>query len=217
MACTEDHCVVCHRAHALGACPECMAAARDDLLSIGRMCDALPEEVECRGIAGEAMMLLGPAADPEARGHLEASVLSGRVPAHYLDTADSDQHPLYVLGTWEMIWRDHLEQPTELQATMPRLVAYLNRQLHVMAAEPLVPFEEFAAALRGCRAHMQSVLHDQNQGDVANVGCFECGGKLERRLRSDGLDDAWTCQRCRRRYTYAEYNFALRAKLEESA
>lgn len=203
------------------------------------MCDSLPEEVEHRGVEGEAMMLLAPATDPERRGYMEASVLSGR-----LDKFDSDGvlirpgmdsletshakgckdprctgcagelHPLFVLGTWEMVWRDHLEAPTELRATLDRLVDYLDRNLHIMAAEPLVPFEDFAGDVRRCRGHLEAVLHDQNQGDRANVGCFECGGELERKLTTAGFEDVWTCQKCRQRYTYAEYNFALRASLE---
>ena len=77
------------------------------------------------------------------------------------------------------------------------------------------PFEDFARDVRRCRSHLENVLHDENQGDRANVGCFDCGGDLERRLTAGGFEDHWTCRRCRRRYTYAEYNFALRAALEQ--
>lgn len=216
--CPGPHCRVCGRAHSADTCAECRAEARDDLLAIASACDALPEEAVNQGVESEAMVLLGPAADPEAWGHLSASVKVGRIPADYLSAADNELHPLLVLGTWEMIWREHLEQPTALEATIPRLVDYLNRQLHVMAAEPLVPFEDFARDLRRCRTHVEAVLHDSNMGDRANVGCFECRGGLERRLTPQGFEDVWTCKVCRRRYTYAEYNFALRAALEgESA
>ena len=66
-----------------------MAETREALHDIARMCDALPAEVEHRGVEGEAMFLLGPAADPEARGHLEASVAAGRVSPDYLAEVSS--------------------------------------------------------------------------------------------------------------------------------
>lgn len=215
LPCDQPHCRVCGIAHGDGACPECLAATRDDLRAIGVLCDALPAEVEHRGIDGEAMVLLGPAADPEARGHLEASVLAGRVPADYLDVADDERHPLSVTGTWLMVWQDALEHDDEAEVTVAHAIDYLDRQLTYMAGFEHAPFEDFARDVRQCRAHLEAVLHDQERGVRANVPCFECGADLERQLGKTGFDDHWTCRgRCRRRYTIAEYNFALRASLE---
>ena len=213
--CSEGHCAVCRRTHvAAGTCAECVAVVRDDLAQILTMCDALPEEAEHRGVNGEAMMLLGPTADPEAWRNRAMSAMRGRVDAPYLEDCRDEQHPVFVLGGWEQMWRDHLDQPTDLLATLPRVGAYLGRQMHVMAATEDLPFEDFARDVRGCRGHLQSILHDQNQGDPANIGCFECGQRIERKLTEHGFEDHWTCQGCRRKYTYAEYNFALRAHLE---
>lgn len=214
LPCTEPHCRICGMTHIDGTCAECMAETREALHDIARMCDALPKEVEARGINGEAMMLLGPCADPEARGHLEASVLAGRVPADYLDNADHESHPRFVIGSYDMIWRDALEHDEDERWTFARGVDYLDRQLTYMGSFPHVPFEDFARDLRRCRAHLEAVLHDSPHGDLAGVGCFDCGGDLERKLTTTGLDDHWTCRICKRRYTYAEYNFALRARLE---
>lgn len=214
LPCTMDHCRVCQRVHADGTCPECVGEARDNLHRIAALCDALPAEVEHRGVHGEAMMLLGPAADPEARGHLEASILAGRVPADYLDVADGDRHPLYVLGTWLMVWQDALEHDDEHQVTITHAVGYLDQQLTYMSGFTHAPFEDFAHDLRDCRTHLESVLSDSSMGDRANIGCFDCGRSLERKLTDQGFEDVWTCRGCRRRYTYAEYNFALRANLE---
>ncbi|HEU5084461.1 MAG TPA: hypothetical protein VFU14_14050, partial [Acidimicrobiales bacterium] len=207
--CVEPHCRVCSRAHADGSCAECVAETRDTLHDIAAKCDALPDEVAHRGIDGEAMMLLGPAADPEAWRNRAMSAIMGRLDAAYLEDCRDELHPLWVLGTWEQVWRDHLDQPTDLAATLPRLVDYLDRQMHLMADQPEPPFEDFARDLRRCLAHLEAVLHDQHRGDPANVGCFECGAKIERRLTRSGFEDHWTCTRCRRTYTYAEYNFAL--------
>ena len=213
--CHETHCCICGRVHVVaGACPECVASVRDDLLTIAQLCDALPTEAVHRGVHSEAAMLWGPTADPEAWNFRKMSALMGRVDAAWLEDCRDEQHPLWVLGTWEQMWREHLDQPTDLRATLTRLVDYLNARMHVMAATDEVPFEEFARDLRGCRAHVQNVLGDQAQGDRANIGCFECSGDLERKLTDHGFEDHWTCRRCRRRYTYAEYNFALRASLE---
>lgn len=232
LPCTEPHCRICGSTHVDGTCAECLAETRAHLHDIARMCDALPEEVEHRGIEGEAMMLLAPAANPEARGHLEASVLAGRVSrdaiitSHVKSCEDPDEcigcagelHPEFVLGTWESVWRealDHDEPRTlfDLAAT----VAYVDLTMGYMSSHPHVPFKDFALDLRRCMSHLESVLHDQSYGDRANIGCFECRQDLERRLTDTGLEDVWTCRGCRRRYTYAEYNFALRAALEKRA
>jgi len=229
--CTGPHCRVCVRAHAEQTCPECVASARDDLHAIAIMCGSLPAEVAHRGVNGEAMMLLGPSADPEARAHVEAAYVGGRLPEGWIEAAHGkdcpllsndyctgcagdELHPGFILATWDMIWRDHLDQPSNLKATLPRLVDYLDQHVHRMAEEDLIPFEDFARDLRRCRGHLESVLHDQPRGDIAGVGCFECGHDLERRLTPAGFADVWTCRGCRQVYTSAEYNFALRASLE---
>lgn len=218
LACPGPHCRVCGTAHASGSCAECVAEVRGNLHDIAADCDSLPAEVAARGINGEAMMLLGPAADPEARGHLEASVLAGRVPVDYLDNADHELHPLFVLGQWDMVWRDALEhaEPTD-RLTILSAVDYLDRQLTYMAGYEHVSFSAFATQLRDCRTHLASVLHDEERGVRANVPCFDCRGDLERKLGKGGFEDHWTCRTCRRRYTIAEYNFALRASLETAA
>ena len=212
--CEERHCGICQRAHAPVTCAECVAVVREDLHTIAELCGALPEEVAHRGINGEAMMLLGPSADPEAWRNRAMSAMRGRVDAAYLEDCRDEQHPTYVLGSWDQLWRDHLDHPTDLKATLSRLVDYLDGQLTYMSGQDEPPFEDFARDLRGCRGHLQRILGDQNQGDRANVGCFDCGGDLERRLTTAGFEDVWTCRKCRRKYTQAEYNFALRANLE---
>lgn len=232
--CREPHCRVCGRTHANGTCAECLAETREALRDIARMCSALPTEVKHRGVESEAMNLLGPSADPEARAHVEASYLVGRLPEGWLEAnhgkacpllrneacigcAGDERHPLLVLASWQDVYAEEFEHEITRRATIADAAGYLDRNLTYAAEWPHVPFEDFARDLRRCLTHLESVLHDQRQGDRANVGCFECGDDLERRLCKDGFEDFWTCKGCRRRYTYAEYNFALRAKLEESA
>ena len=152
------------------------------------------------------------------------SAMFGRVDAAYLSDCRDEMHPLWTLAWIEQEWREALDQPTDLTVSIARSGDYIARTMHVVAGLTVMPdgsqppeLADAARRLRECRSHLEDVLHDKSMGDVANIGCFECGSKLERRLTASGFDDVWTCKGCRRRYTYAEYNFALRAALEESA
>lgn len=208
--CAHSHCDICTLAHAAGVCPECMAETREDLREIGRLCDALPAEVEHRGVDGEAMMLLGPAADPEARGHLKASINVGRVPADYLEEADDEKHPLFVLATWAMLWRDLLEhdEPTD-RVSVPSELDYLDRQMTYMSGRDEMPFSDFARDLRECRTHVEKVLHADEQID-RGAPCMTCEKPLVKVYEFDELPwthrdgskpfadyDGWACTRCK--------------------
>jgi hypothetical protein len=220
--CLEPKCRVCGITHANGTCAECLAETRDNLRSIGRMCDALPAEVEHRGVNGEAMMLLGPAADPEARGHLEASVMAGRLTpdaieiSHLKGCKDSrcmgcagELHPLYVLGSWDSVWREALDHDEPLgRVELAATVDYLDRTMSYMADFPHVPFEDFARDLRRCVAHLEAVLHDGEQVD-RGAPCMTCHAPLERAWGDDESGDGWKCPRCRERSTEAQYRFAV--------
>lgn len=226
LMCLEPHCTVCGVKHAHSACPGCVGDTRETLHEIGKLTGEMPQEALERGVNSQALMLITPTANPEAWRNRASSANMGRVPDGYLEDCRDEQHPLWVLGSWEQMWRDHLEHYTDLRLTLPRAIDYLNQQMSYMGSQLEPPFDEFARELRACRTHLESVAHDQNQGDRANIGCFDCGHSLERKLRDvkpggpkddrGGFEDFWTCRGCRRRYTYAEYNFALRASLEEN-
>ena len=211
LPCAHAHCRICLIAHSVGTCPECMAEVRESLREIGRMCDALPEEVEARGVEGEAMMLLGPAADPEARGHLGASVRVGRVPEDYLEEADGELHPLFVLGTWDMLVRDVLEhdEPTT-KLTVASAIDYIDRQLSYLGGFEDLPFEDLARDLRACVRHMESVLHDGEQVD-RGAPCMKCGVKVLRLTDDDGAV-TYRCDRCRTDLSEATYMLAVKAE-----
>lgn len=231
--CTEPHCRICGVAHHAGTCAECLAETREALRDIARMCDALPEEVEHRGINGEAMMLLGPAADPEARGHVEASYMSGRLPEEWIEAAHGDGcpllvneactgcaggelHPYTVLGGWDLVWRDAWEQDAAGRPTISDLVEYLDRNLHRASGDDLMPFEDFARDVRGCRTHLEVVLHDGEQVD-RGAPCMTCHRPLTRIWGDDTSRDGWECQRCRTTSTEAQYRFAVMADHEQNA
>jgi hypothetical protein len=213
--CPSSHCRVCRNAHAAGACPECMAEVRETVREIARLCGELPEEVEHRGVEGEAMFLLGPAANPEARGHLEASVFAGRVPDDYIDaeTRGWMLHPLSCFGVWEMRWRAELDHDEVEVVTMSAAVDYLDRTMSYMATWPHLSFEDFARDLRTCRTHIEAVLHDGEQVDRSRVPCLDCAALLEVRFTHQAKDDHHACTRCRRVYTAGDYAIAKAAHL----
>lgn len=213
--CPRAHCPSCGREHTATVCADCIKDVRDNLEEIRTMAEALPDEVEHRGVESEAMHLLAPAADAEARGHLEASVAAGRVDASWLEVGNDDRHPLVTLGNAVMIAEDTLDISNHDPITVPNAVAWIDRHLHELGSAEFYDFADLKAHVRNCASHMRGVLHDQNLGDPANVGCFECGQQIERRLTELGFEDVWTCRGCRRRYTVAEYNFALRAEIEK--
>lgn len=130
--CREPHCRVCGVEHDDGACPECLTETREALAEITRMCDTLRTEAAHRGVTSQAMNLLGPTPDPEARFHAESSYLAGRLPEGWLDTGThgkhcpllvneactgcggSEYHPLTIAWWWNECYReafDHDETP----------------------------------------------------------------------------------------------------------
>lgn len=219
--CERSHCGVCTYEHAAGVCAECMALTREALRDIARMCNALPTEVAHRGVEGEAMVLLGPAADPEEWGHVTASYRSGRLPEGWIEAAHGkdcpllaneacagcaggELHPLFVLGTWDMLWRDVLEHEESGRLTIASATAYLDMQMTYMSSNEDVPFEDFARDLRGCRAHLESVLHDGEQIDQG-APCMDCRVPLVREWGKLATADGWRCPRCREWRSDADY------------
>lgn len=207
--CERHHCLCCGRTHpAVLVCTGCLEAARDDLRAIGDLCDALPEEAVMRGVGSEAMMLLGPTADPEAWRHTATTALFGRLNAEYLADARDELHPLWVLGTWEQIWRDYLRHDTEAALSLPSAWAYLNTQLGYMAEQAEPAFDEFARELRQCRAHLEDVLRDGIRDD-RGAPCVQCGTRMVRLVTAQGAQDVYRCKPCHREVTADQYHYAV--------
>ena len=221
-ACPERHCGTCGRRHVKELnCPTCVGETRTDLIDIVKRAAQLPSEATEKGINSEAAMLDGATADVAAWRQ--------RRTYGYRDVTDHDKFgnlvfpdrlgensPLWVLGTWDLLVTEHYGHKRTKRITLERARDYLAANLTDLAQDPDFPFDALVTELRKCRGHLEDVLHDSRLGDIAGVGCFDCGGDLERRLTKAGFDDHWTCKRCHRRYTYAEYNFALRASLEDA-
>lgn len=204
LPCPKTHCVVCSKAHAKAACTGCLEAARSDLQAIGDLCASLPAEAVEKGVQSEAMMLTGPVADPQAWQHRYlAAAFFHRFDDAYLEDCRDEQHPLWILGTWEQVWRDHLDHFSDQPVTVATAHAYLNMQIGYMAEQVEPPFDEFARELRGCRAHLENVLHDGVRVEKG-APCGQCNKPM---TRTD--DDHWHCATCHRTISEAEYRLAV--------
>lgn len=226
--CPDRHCVVCgvhHVTIANPCCGDCLDDTRDNLRAIEDLhTHKLLTEAVHRAYSGERpdTVLGGDAMVMLATPSRWREQTSDHLGHQQTDESDADPYPaLLLLATWEDCWRDHLGHDPAHLATVPGARDYLDRNLSFMATEPTIdghqapPFADFAAEVRACVNRLRGLLHDSNRGDPANLGCFYCGDKLERRLTAkDGFEDHWTCKGCRRTYTYAEYNLALRLALE---
>lgn len=202
LVCPETHCVVCSKAHAKAACTGCLEAARSDLQAIGDLCASLPAEAVEKGVQSEAMMLTGPVADPTAWRSYATAAMLGKIDATYLTDCRDEQHPLWVLGSWEQIWRDHLDHFSDQPVTVATAHAYLNMQIGYMAEQVDPPFDEFARELRGCRAHLENVLHDGVRVEKG-APCMQCEKPMTRFV------EWWECRTCDRLLSEAEYRLAV--------
>jgi hypothetical protein len=180
LPCPEPHCIVCGRNHAKAACTGCLDAARSDLEAIWDLCSSLPAEAAEKGVQSEALMLLGPSADPEAWRNRATSAMVGRIDASYLEDCRDELHPLWVLGSWEQIWRDHLDHFSEAPITVVSAHSYLNMQIGYMSEQAEPAFDEFAREIGGCRAHLENVIREGLR-DEAGVPCSDCNRTLTRR------------------------------------
>jgi hypothetical protein len=195
-----------------------MAKVRDNLAELVRLCGfPLLEEVLRKGQNMEALMMAAPATDPERWGYTEASVHAGRLPEGWMEDPRGETHPLFVLGSWDMVFRDALEhdEPAE-RLTVATAAEYIGRQLTYMATYPHVPFEDFATALHDCRAHMEQVLADGVQVDKG-APCMSCNAILERTWGETAVTDGWKCPRCHQTSTEAQYRFAVQHLHREAA
>lgn len=204
LPCPSGHCRVCETIHAEGTCPDCLDETRETIAEIVRLCADLDLEVEAKGVESEAMHLLGPTAQPEAWRQ------RGRFGHRYdLEARLGENHPLWVLGTWEMLYRDAFDHTSHDRVSVTDAAGYLDRNLGYMSGYSDVPFEDLARDARSCRAHLEAVLHDGEQRDQG-APCMNCGALLERTWDHTGSgNDGWKCPRCKRTSTEAQYRFAV--------
>lgn len=202
------------------ACPRCVGRTRRDLAAILDLAACLPAEAVAQGVTSEAAMLAGPAADPEAWQHRALSAQMGRIDAGYLADCRDEAHPVFVLGTWERMFREDYDQPTTAPATLVNLVGYLDGQLDRLASDAEQDWPLFAAEIAGCRTHLEEVLHDSRRPETG-APCPHCGsGRLVLRYAdhdTSGASDRWECWSCGRYWLAAEYRLRIGADYLEAA
>jgi len=231
--CTQPHCLSCGHRHAQVTCAHCTGLARIELWRITALDQLINTEVR-RGnptTDSETVMLDGPAAHPEAWYHVADSVRAGRIRGD-VDANRHEDHPLWVLGWWEIAWRDHLNHDSTDRISVFAAAQYLDDHLTDMANRLEPPFEQFAADLRRCRAHLEDVLHDR---DPKPKDCPKCGGPLvmdydaatvkpstaEASTYAEGnedlkYEDKWQCRSraCREWWTDKDYKRVFAATYE---
>lgn len=226
--CPEPHCTArrnCreHVDHGQLTCPKCIGRTREDLAEIERMYSLLPDEAVIEGVDSEAAMLAGPAIDTaedmEAEKHRQMSIAVGRISG---DVEPHGQHPVTVLGWWDIAFREDYDQPTGLRITVSRSVAYLSSMLGIIAQDPEQDWPVFAREVRACRSHLEAVLHDGEQVEKG-APCPTCRDEREdgdpeppalvlQRQDKDtsGAKDRWVCRRDRNhRWSVAEYRLRV--------
>lgn len=127
----------------------------------------------------------------------------------WIDDSRDERHPLFVLGTWEMAWRDHLGHLTDDRVTVLAAVGYLDRQLTYMGGQEEPPFDDFARDVSGLRTYLEDVLHD-GEREERGAPCPACGNAaltLDRGEAVDGSEDRWVCPRkdCGQWWTEHDY------------
>ena len=190
-----------------------------DLTAIADLCERLLTQAvhtandrELPG--GEAMVALGPVADPHAYAeNVEAAEYRHeanprRWPEQTLDLGheDDDLAPvLQVLWYWSCALRDDLGFPLEGRRATVASEANVIRQTldHLWDHEP--HFDALAADVRGARRRLENILHDGERATLTRIECDRCDAhpRLIRVYGDDptGMLDEWKCPACKARLT----------------
>lgn len=209
--CTKPHCFVqwhgdkgnC-QTHAETVCPACLGKVREHLGEIVRLSGTpLFEETLAKGANSEAAHLHGPSADPvqwRQRGDYGHRYQAGVT--HMM----GELHPLWVLGTWDLLATEHLGHKRTQRAGIRSSAAYLDLNLNYLAADVEFDFPVLAQEVADCRNHLERVLHDGEQRE-RGAPCLTCSRRLERHVDDRGRI-RYRCDRCNVDVTDAEYLLA---------
>lgn len=216
--CTRPHCEVqwhgergeCET-HAESVCPSCLGKTREHIVEIMRLSGVpLIAEALDRGTRSEAADLLGPTANPKAwrqrgdYGH-----------RYEPDSRVGEQHPLWVLGWFDMIVTEHLGHARTQRITVTTAGDYLLRNLHFLAADLEFDFADMANTVADCRLHLERVLHDGEQVE-RGAACLKCGKRVVRTTDDKGRV-TYRCENCREDVTDSGYLMAQKAERIKSA
>lgn len=165
-----------------------------------------PCKCESRGVVcPDTVAIEGPTCHSATCGHTTCGRIHGvRVCPDvlaWLDTADDERHPLWVLGSWDMLIAEHYGDRRTLRVTVPSASAYLEANLTDLARDTDFAFDELAREIADCLLHVEQVLcvawHIQRGAPCP--ACRDAGRKaksLERQYAEDeptDAEDRWVC------------------------
>lgn len=122
----------------------------------------------------------------------------------WLDTADGDErHPLWVLGTWDMLVSEHLGHHRTLKVTVDRAASYLSSSLTELARLDDFAFDELADEVEDCVTYVEGVLllRARPETGAPCPVCHAQGRKAKPLVREydeddrTGDSDLWVCPR----------------------
>lgn len=211
--CARPHCLIQWHGdrgdcltHAESVCPACLGKVREHIDEIVRLSGMpLLEQVIRKGSPDtEAADLLGPVADQgQWRSRIEQGVI------HDPEATLGGNHPLWVLGRWDMLVTEHLGHRRTRKVKIRSAGRYLDTNLTWLAVDPSFDIALFAREIAECRQHLERVLQEGEQVETG-APCMECGGTLRRVWQGDPLpwkhrddshppapEDCWACSRCK--------------------
>lgn len=175
--------------------------ARHAYVTSGAACRCAQRQQVCP----DTLPLEGPTCDKSpACEHTTCQRLDGmRVCPNFLtwiDNADDELHPLWILGTWDMAVAEHLGHNRTLRVTVPSAAAYLKGHLTDLSRDEDFGFDQLAGEVRDTLRHIEDALA-LTVRSTEGAPCFACrdaGRKPARRMQlkfaGDGrTTDQWQC------------------------
>lgn len=203
-----DHAIGSGVYHLTGPLPEISTyEARRAWVHAGGLCQCPSKGRECP----DWFATLGPACeDCQHPSCLRAQQLTACPDAlGWLDTATDERHPLWVLGTWDMMTAEHLDHDRRLRVTVPSAAAYLDGSLTYLAQDATFPFDQLERDLSTCLRYVEEVMAVAPYVQKG-APCPMCGkASLEKRFGDDEDHDRWECPRCRQWWTEGDYRLKV--------
>lgn len=162
---------------------------------------------------GDAMVLLGVSADPEAWTYREMSEIFGRIDGWALDEDPGDPSVLFTLARWVDVLRAEREQPTDLDATIDREADYILASVDWMLSEDadgdmnFIAIDDLASDIHAARIRLENILKDGERSILAKAKCMYCDASprvVRRFVDRDrtGRSDFWQCPNRECRHVY---------------